>query len=228
MKRGKFVVIEGIDGTGKETQAKLLVEKLKKKGFRVKMMDFPQYEKTFFGRLVGRFLKGEFGNLKEVNPYLAALTFAGDRWQAKEDIENFLNKGAYVVSNRYALSNMHQVSKLPVRRRQKILDFLEELEYGVYKIPREDLDIVLDLPAKIGRKLVMKKRSRSYLGSKKKKDIQEANVAYQEETRKVYNLLVKKFPYIKKVSCIRGGDLMRVEEVHEKVWNVVSDSLGIK
>ena len=229
MKRGKFVVIEGIDGSGKETQAKLLIKELQDRKFKIKVMDFPQYGKTFFGDVVGRFLKGDFGTLKEVNPYLAALTFAGDRWQAKNEINKYLDKGYIVISNRYAMSNMgHQASKLFGKARRDLLNFLDELEYKIYGIPREDIDILLDVPANVGKKLILKKSQRNYLGTHKKRDIQEANVDYQAETRKVYLSLMKKYSYVKKVDCSKNGELKGVDEIHKLVWNIASQFLGVK
>lgn len=229
MKRGKLIVIEGIDGSGKETQTKLLIKELEKRKFKVKVMDFPQYGKTFFGDVVGRFLKGDFGTLKEVNPYLAALTFAGDRWQAKDEINKYLDKGYIVILNRYAMSNMaHQGSKVFGKARRDLLDFLDELEYKVYGIPREDLDILLDLPANVGKKLILKKSQRNYLGTHKKRDIHEGNVNYQNETRKLYLKLSEKYNYVKKVDCSKKGELKSIEDIHELVWNVASTFLGVK
>lgn len=229
IKKGKFIVIEGVDGSGKETQAKLLIKKLQDRGFKIKVMDFPQYGKTLFGDMVGKFLKGEYGSLKDVNPYLASLTYAGDRWQAKDEINDYLKKGYVVVSNRYALSNMgHQGSKLFGKQRKDLLNFLEKLEYEIYDIPREDLDVILDVPAKIGKELILKKTARKYLGERRRRDIHEANVNYQEVTRKVYLGLLKRHPYIKKVDCSKRGKLLSIEEIHNRVWNVVSKHLGIK
>jgi dTMP kinase len=226
MKRGKFFVIEGIDGSGKETQTTLLIEALQKKGIKVKKMDFPQYGQTFFGDLVGRFLKGEFGSIKEVNPYLASLTYAGDRWQAKDEINSYLNKGYFVISNRYAKSSMgHQGAKLKGKERKKLLEYLYKLEYEIYGIPEEDLDIFLDVPANFGKKLVLKKAKRNYLGNRKKRDIHEADAKHQEEARKVYLNLIKKFPYIKKVECTKNGKLLSIDDIHSKVWKIVESML---
>lgn len=228
-KKGKFLVIEGIDGSGKATQTNLLIKELEKRKFKVKVMDFPQYSKTFFGGVVGRFLKGDFGTLKEVNPYLAALTFAGDRWQAKDEINKYLDKGYIVISNRYAMSNMaHQGAKFLGNKRTVLLSFLDELEYKVYGIPREDLVLLLDVPANVGKKLILKKAQRNYLGKSKKRDIQEADVNYQAECRKVYLNLLKKHKYVKKIDCSSKGELKSIEDIHELVWNVASDFLGVK
>ena len=87
MKKGFFIVIDGTDGSGKATQTKLLAEKLKKSGRKVKTIDFPQYENNFFGKMVGRYLSGEFGKSSEVSPYLASILYAGDRFEEKEPIE---------------------------------------------------------------------------------------------------------------------------------------------
>jgi dTMP kinase len=227
--KGKFIVIEGTDGTGKETQTNLVVKELRVKGLKVKVMDFPQYEKTFFGKLVGRFLKGEFGNLKEVNPYLAALTFAGDRWQAKDEINSYLKKNYFVVSNRYVLSNMaHQSSKLPKEKRLQLIKFLEELEYKIYGIPKEDINILLTLPVDIGQKLIEKKKPRSYLGNKKKKDIQEDNLDYQMETSKMFEVLAKQYKNIEKINCCKDNKLMSIEEIHDIIWKKLRYRLNLE
>lgn len=224
-KKGKFIVLEGADGSGKAIQQKLLIRRIKKElNRKVYKIDFPQYEKTFFGKLVGRYLAGEFGSLKETNPYLSSLTFAGDRWQASEKIRKKLAKSEIVVSNRYALSNMaHQTAKLQRSKRRNFLGFLEKLEYEIYKIPREDINVFLDVPTKIAHKLVGKKSKRGYLKNKKR-DIHEKDIEYQTETVEMYKYLARKYKdKIKIVNCCdKYGKLLPVEEIHKMVWNKVA------
>jgi len=222
MKKGKFIVLEGTDGSGKATQLKLLVNFLKIQGYRSKQVDFPQYYASFFGKLVGRFLKGEFGGINEVSPYLASLTYAGDRFEARERIRKWLDQGKVVLSNRYVGSNMaHQTAKLPKRERLRFLCFLEKMEYEVFKIPREDIAIFLYVPVNIGRKLVDNKGKRKYLGGRNR-DIHEADLSHQKKASEVYLRLVKKYPYWVKINCCdRRGNLRRPEEIHRLVCQVL-------
>jgi len=223
--RGKFIVIEGADGTGKETQSRLLTKRLEGMDIPFVMFDFPQYETTFFGKLVGRFLKGDFGGLKEVSPFLASLTFAGDRWQAGPKIRKILEGGTNVISNRYFLSNVaHQAVKLPNETRIEFIDFLKELEYGVYNIPKEDLNIVLHVPCEISQKLILKKAARSYLEGKIK-DIQEADVSYQLEAANLYREIPNIFPNVVGIECAMQGELLPPDEIHNQIWKEVSNLL---
>ncbi len=223
IRRGKFIVLEGTDGSGKATQLKLLKKRIElEKEIKAAIFDFPQYDKTFFGKLVGRLLSGEFGGIDEVSPYLASLTYAGDRWQASSEIKTALDRGKLVLSNRYVMSNAHQVAKVELGKRREFWNFLEELEYGVYNIPREDLNIFLHVPPEVGQSLILKKSKRNYLKDKKK-DIHEADINHQEETSKVYLSMAKSHPdRIRLIDCTKDGRLMTIEQIHELVWSVVS------
>lgn len=226
--RGKFIVIEGPDGTGKKTQTDLLISRFQANGIPHEMFDFPQYESTFFGKLVGRFLKGEFGGLKDVSPYLASLTYAGDRWQAGPSIRETLARGVNVIANRYFLSNVaHQAAKLPKDKREEFIAFLRELEYTVYGIPQEDLNIVLFIPAEISAHLIEQKQKRSYLGDVKK-DIHEDDVGYQLEVASIYRDIPGTFRNIVGIDCTkRDGSLMTPEDIHEIVWREVTSRLNL-
>jgi dTMP kinase len=221
MKKGKFIVLEGTDGSGKATQLELLGNFLKTHGYKVKQVDFPQYYTSFFGKLVGRFLKGEFGGINEVSPYLASLTYAGDRFEAKERIRTWLDQGKFVISNRYVGSNMaHQTVKLPKKEQLKFLRFLEKMEYKVFEIPREDVVIVLYVPVNIGQKLVNNKEKRKYLG--RKLDIHEADFSHQQKASEMYLRLVKRYPYWTKIDCCdRRRKLRKPEEIHKLVCQVL-------
>jgi len=222
MRKGKFIVLEGTDGSGKATQLKLLVDFLKNQGHQVKQADFPQYYASFFGNLVGRFLKGEFGGINEVSPYLASLTYAGDRFEAKERIKKWLDQGKFVVSNRYVGSNMaHQTAKLPRGEQPIFLRFLEEMEYEIFEIPKEDIVIFLSVPVDIGQKLVDNKGKRKYVGGRKR-DIHEADLPHQQKAFEMYLRLVKRYPYWVKINCCdRKKNLRSPEEIHRLVLQVL-------
>ena len=108
---GKLIVIEGIDGSGKGTQLKMLLKYLNEKNINHVSFDFPQYGKTFFGDFAGRFLNGEFGHFSRINPYLASFLYAADRWQVKDKIWQAINDGKLVVCNRYTPSSIYQAVK---------------------------------------------------------------------------------------------------------------------
>lgn len=223
-KKGKFIVFEGTDGSGKATQLKLLVKYFKNGGKKVEETDFPQYYTSFFGKLVGRFLKGEFGGIGEVSPYLACLPYAGDRFEVSKKIKKWLSEGKIVVSNRYIGSNMaHQTIKLPKSQQPKFLRFLEEMEYEIFGIPREDIVIFLYVPPEIGQRLVDEKGKRGYVGGQKR-DIHEADISHLKKASKMYLRLVKRYSYWTKVDCCdRQGNLMKPEQIHQKVLKVLRE-----
>lgn len=226
-KCGKFIVLDGNEGSGKKTQSHVLLNKLKKSGYKTAYFDFPQYGKTFFGKVVGSYLNGDFGS--EADPYLASLPYAGDRWQASDAIKNNLVTGKVVVSNRYIQANMGvQAAKfLSVKKKNSYLGWLEELEYEVYKIPKADLVLYLHVPFKIGQKLVDKKTLRDY--TKKKRDLYEDNTRFLQKVEKNYLWLSKKYTEWELIDCTdEKGKILTIGQISDKVSEVVKRRLGLK
>lgn len=222
VKKGKIIVIEGGDGSGKATQSKLLIEYLEKNSIPHAYLDFPNYS-SFYGKLVGKFLRGEFGDLDSVSPYLASLTFALDRLSAKDTIENHVKEGKIVVMNRYATSNMaHQGSKISDEtKRNEFLEWLEELEYTTNQIPREDAVIYLSVPWQEGSKLTKLKGDRAYLNGKKE-DIHEASENHRKDTEAIYKILAKKRSWIT-IRCMENDTMKSKEQIHDEIIEVLKD-----
>ncbi|KKR46399.1 MAG: Thymidylate kinase [Parcubacteria group bacterium GW2011_GWA1_40_21] len=219
----KFIVIEGGDGAGKGTQAKLLVDRLSKET-KVAFFDFPQYEKTLAGKLVGRYLKGEFGDPLLLSPYIASLPYALDRIAARDELNKALEKGV-VICNRYIPSNIgHQASKLPEDKRDEFISWLEQMEYGELKLPKPTLVIYLYVPVEISSHLVEKKEARAYIGgesAKGAKDGHEKDMEYQQKVIDVYTKISKERNDWKLINCVEDGRLLSVEEIHDKIMRIV-------
>src|SRR5574340_900206 len=169
MARGKLIVFEGGDGSGKGTQLNLLIETLKSRSIAYDTLDLPRYGKSFFGDLAGRMLKGEFGGIKDIPSELAVLPYACDRWLAKKELLRWLEEGKIVVSNRYTASSaVYQAAGLPPDKQYAFLDWVYKLEQEVIGLPKEDLVVYFHVPVSIAQLLVDKKGARAYLGDRKK------------------------------------------------------------
>ncbi len=225
--RGKLIVITGIDGSGKTVQTKLLCEHLLKEGYPAVVTDFPQYGKTFFADMVTRYLTGEFGSANTVSPYLAALLYAGDRWECKEQIETWLNEGKIIVSNRYVCDNKaHQGGKLSSsQEREKFFPWLDTLEHHIFRIPRSDLNILLYVPADIAYKLIEKKEQRAYLGAEKK-DIHEKDISHLKNSQQTFLDIAKKEKGWMIINCTQNNALMPEQVIAGKVWEAIQNIIG--
>ncbi len=218
--KGKFVVIDGTDGSGKATQTQRLVETLKTEGYMVEMADFPQYGKKSAG-LVEDYLNGKYG---QVSPQAASIFYAVDRFDASFQIKKWLEEGKIVVCNRYVTANAgHQGGKIADDiDRMKFFRWLDNLEYGIFNIPKPDLNIILHMPAEMAQKLVDQKSasSREYVGGKKR-DLHEADLDHLKNAEHVYMEIAKLFPNTKLVECVQEDKLLTKDEVHNKVWALV-------
>lgn len=216
MKKGKLIVIEGNDGSGKATQLALLEEYFNKENIHYSSFDFPQYGKTFFGDFVGHFLTGKYGHTSRINPYLAMFPYAGDRWQAKAHMYRALEEGKIVVCNRYAPSIAYQMAKIKPSERKEYLQWAETLEYDIFGIPREDLVIFLHVSSTISHALVSKKSERNYLNGKSR-DQYEESVNYLRKVEKMYLLLNKLKKNWILINCMENNTIMTKEQIHGKI-----------
>lgn len=215
MKKGKLIVIEGNDGSGKGTQHKLLLDYLKKNNISSASFDFPQYGKTFFGDFADRMLDGDFGHMRRINPYFSMFPYAGDRWQAKKELQRAMDLGKVVVCNRYAPSIAYQVVKIKPREREKFLAWADRLEYEIFGIPREDVVIFLYVPFDIAQKLIEKRGNG--------KDQNEEDASYLKKVEKMYLWLAKHKKNWVRIDCVKNGKMRSIEDIHHSVLKVLEE-----
>jgi dTMP kinase len=217
----KFVVIEGIDGSGKSTQIGLLRKHLDFKKISYRYLHFPRTDSPVFGELISMFLRGDLGELRTVNPYLIALIYAGDRHDAKDIINGWLNKGHLVVVDRYVSSNIaFQCAKIGKQEGQaKLKNWILNLEYEYYKIPRPDVELFLDVPFSFTEKklkVARKGEDRRYLNGQT--DIHEQNLEFQKDVRKIYLELTEEIPGFSRIDCSNNKKwILAPEEIFDKI-----------
>lgn len=224
MKKGKFIVIDGTDGSGKATQVALLEKRLKKEGKTVKLVDFPEYYQNFFGKFIGHCLSEQYYNFINVHPKIASVLYAADRFETKAKIEKWLKAGYVVIANRYVSANqIHQGGKISsAKKRQAFIEWLDEMEYKVFKIPRPDVVLYLSVPLSVSLAMMKERNAsakRNYLG--KKKDVHEVDVSFQENSRKSALWLAKTQKNFVKIDCTTKGMILPREIIHEKVYEQV-------
>lgn len=223
--KGKLIVIDGTDGSGKATQVELLAKKLRNEGLKIKIVDFPEYYKNFFGNFIGHCLSEQYYNFLNVHPKIASVMYAADRWESSEEIRNWLKKGYIVIANRYVSANqIHQGGKTKdAKRRNDFLKYLDKMEYEVFKIPRPDLTLYLSLPIDIVLKLLKDRESskmkRAYL--KKKKDVHESDIQFLINSRKSALKLEKEIKNFIKIECSEKGKIMSREKIHGMIYKKV-------
>lgn len=210
-KRGKLIVIDGTDGSGKATQTALLVKRLRDEGFRVRTLDFPRYEENFFGKLLYECLHGAYGNFPLLDPRITSVLYAADRFESKRKIEKWLADGSIVVLDRYVSANqIHQGGKIAdPKKRAKFLEWLDKMEYEIFGIPRPDVVVYLSVPVEFSKELLK--------SEKKPSDTAEMNQRYLENSAKTAEWLCRRNKWIK-ISCVRKNTLKSIEEVHEDIF----------
>ncbi len=227
MPRGFFVALEGIDGSGKSTAAKLLAQSLRRLGRRVFLIKFPRHGHPS-AWAVDQYLNGAFGSATTIGPYIPSIFYALDRFAAAPDIRKQLAAGAIVIADRYVASSLaHQGGKIRnAKARKRFFQWKENLEYKIFGIPKPDLTIILDLPVRIAETLIAKKQRRSYI-LRGKRDLHERDRGHLARAAAVYRQLARR-PHTVLHNCAPGDKLLSVKEVHEKIWGVIMKCLMSK
>ena len=217
----KFFVIEGLDGSGKSTQLELLRQHLRKHGQPFQDIHFPKLNQGVFGDMIAQFLRGEFGGLNEVHPQLVAFLFAADRHEHAQTLKKWLNAGQILIADRYVNSNIaFQCAKLKDESEKVALrEWILNIEYNYYKIPRPVVSLYLDVPFKAVQRSLSKEREgedRNYL--KGKQDIHEADLSFQEKVREEYLKMVKNQADFHLIQCTNAqGDFLPPDKIHHKI-----------
>lgn len=218
---GKLFVIDGTDGSGKQTQLQQLKEHLEKDGIDFKTVSFPNYDSPS-SSLVKMYLSGEFGNdPKAISPYIASTFYAADRYATyKKDFEEYYNNGGIILADRYTTANMvHQAGKIDdENEREKFINWLFDLEFNLYGIPKPTEVFFLNMPPKKSEEL-MKNRENKF-SHDTVKDIHERDSKHLEDSYNAACSVSKKYGWYE-ISCVEDERIKTIEEIHEEIYNEV-------
>lgn len=217
-----FVIESGTDGSGKATQTKLLYDRLKADGYNVIKVSYPNYDSDS-SALVKMYLRGDFGEkADDVDAYIASTFYAADRYASyKTEWEDFYKEGGIVIADRYTTSNMvHQASKMDdIDKRDKFLDWLDQYEYGLYKLPRPREVYFLDVPVDVSQDLIKDRMNK--FTNESQKDIHESDTDYLVKTYENSKFVADKYQW-QIVNCINEDRNMRsVDQIHEEIYSRV-------
>ena len=218
-----FIVLEGLDGAGKSTQIAKLKALFTERGVESEYLHFPRFDAPVYGDLIARFLRGDLGSVEQVNPYLVALLYAGDRADCAKTINGWLSEGKVVIVDRYVYSNIgYQCAKLTAGdERNALRDWILRTEFEQFAIPRPDLSLFLDVPFSFTERKLTEQREgddRSYLNGQK--DIHEASLDLQRRVREVYLETAAVGDDLKVVDCsTEEGAMASPEQIFERIMD---------
>jgi dTMP kinase len=222
-----LIAIEGIDGAGKRTQCDLLKSRLERTGLQTETLSFPRYGQTLVSGLVADYLNGKLGDLDSVDPRLAALLYAVDRFETRDRIHDLSRAVDIVLLDRYVGSNFaYQGARIDAQQLQSFVTWIIELEYGVFAVPRPDLTIYLDVPVNLAVDLISRKGLRTY--TSQASDLHERNRGYLRACRSAYQELARMSPdspwFL--IPCAQtDGQLRSPLEISESIWRIVSEAV---
>jgi len=224
----KLIVIEGLDGAGKSTQISLLKEWFAERKLQCRYMHFPRTDTPYFGELIARFLRGEFGDISHVDPYLAAMLYAGDRKDAAPMIEAWLGEKYYVILDRYTYSNIafHSAKLSSPEEAGKLRDWIMKLEFDHFAIPKPDINIFLDVPFRFTEEKLKNQRQgddRGYLLGNH--DIHESSLEFQKKVRDVYIKVATDDSFLQVIKCHNADNTIFTPD---EIFHLILDKLKEK
>lgn len=213
--KGRLIVIEGTDGSGKTTQTELLLLRLKKEGVACESLRFPRYEANLFGNLIRECLDGYHGNFLALDPKIASVLYACDRLETMQKIRQWLDEGKIVILDRYVSSNqVHQGGKIKDDKdRREFLAWLSRMEFEVLGLMKPDAVIYLDVPFEISKILIENR-----VGIR---DAADEDWEYLANSKAAGVYMTAKESW-ENIECAPGGDLLPKEEIHEAIWEKLS------
>ena len=218
---GSLFVIDGTDGSGKQTQFMKLQERLKSEGIEYKTVSFPNYDSPS-SSLVKMYLSGEFGtNAKEISPYIASTFYAVDRYATfKKDLEEYYNKGGIILADRYTTANMvHQAGKISdIEEREKFLNWLWDFEFNLYSLPIPTEVFFLNMPVDTALELIENRQNK--FDNNAKKDIHERDKNHLIDAHEAACYVAKKYNWYE-IKCVENNKLRTIEDIHEEIYKEI-------
>ena len=227
--KGKLIVIDGTDGSGKATQVARLTERLQSEGHTVQSLDFPRYYDNFFGKMIGECLKGDYGNWAQIHPKIASIVYAADRFESSNQIRTWLDAGDTVILDRYVSSNqIHQGGKITdENKRHEFMQWLDRMEHDIFNIPRPDLIIYLDVPVSVTQELLVQKgnkESKKYLYGQG--DQHEDDPDHLENAKQSGLKMIAETNNWVKIDCAPVGVMRSIDDIHADVYGEVNQLLA--
>ena len=219
---GKLYVIEGVDGSGKATQTEQLYQALLAQGKTVRKVSFPDYDSPS-SSLIKMYLNGEFGtDPQSVNAFATSVFFAVDRFASfRKDWQEFYQNGGIIIADRYVTSNLvHQAGKISdAAEKERYIQWLSDLEYNIFGLPKPDCVIFLDMPPAYSLKL---RQQRNELKQGLSADIHEADQTYLQNA---YNnaIGIAKHQQWHTISCVADNEIRTIEDIHAEILRTICE-----
>lgn len=222
--KGTLIVIDGTDGTGKQTQTELLYKRFFSEGRNAYTLDFPGYKRNVVGKLLFEALnEGKYGDFLALPPKLASVIYSYDRVESLPQIKEWLDAGALVILDRYVTSNqIHQGGKIAdPEKRKEFINWLDELEYGGAKLPRPDVVFYLNVPVEVSLRLIRERAERE--GSQP--DQAESSEQHLRESQERALSIMAEYPIVEIIDCSENGQIKSREAIHELIYQALQKHL---